>query len=69
MAKQIEEYALYKGEELLIIGTIKEIAKHEGVKEETIKFYKTPVYLNRVANRKRSRASKILVSLDDDDCE
>lgn len=70
MAKQIEEYALYKGDELLIIGTIKEIAKHEGVKVDTIKFYKTPVYKKRVESRKRSKAPKILVSLDDeDDCE
>ena len=35
-------YALYKGEELLIIGTIKEITKHQNVKEKTVRFYQCP---------------------------
>ena len=34
----MKEYALYKGEECLAIGTIKEIAKKMNVKERTIYF-------------------------------
>ena len=37
-------YALYKGEELLIIGTIKEITKHQNVKEKTVRFYQCPAH-------------------------
>ena len=35
MAKE-KEYAMYKGEKLLIIGTITEIAKHLGVTKKTV---------------------------------
>lgn len=65
----MNEYALYKGDELIKIGTIKEIAEHEGVKEDTIKFYKTPVYKKRVSQRERSKAPRILIKLDEEDCE
>lgn len=41
------EYALYKGEEIIEIGTIKEIAKSQNVKEKTILFYQSPAYLRR----------------------
>lgn len=60
-----KEYALYKGEELLEIGTIKEIAKKQGVKERTISFYRTPTYLRRRASSKTGNY-KVLVSLEDD---
>ena len=41
-------YALYHGDEILAIGTIKELAKYLGVRERTIKFYSTPTYKKRV---------------------
>ena len=40
-------YALYKGDDLLGIGTAKELAEIHGVKPSTIKFYATPVYHRR----------------------
>ncbi len=40
-------YALYHGDNILTIGTIKELAKYLGVKERTIKFYSTPTYKKR----------------------
>ncbi len=43
----IKEYALYKGENCLAIGTIKEIATQMNVKIKTICFYKTPTYKKR----------------------
>lgn len=40
-------YALYKGDSILTIGTIRELALYLEVKERTIKFYATPTYKNR----------------------
>ena len=57
----MKEYALYKGENLLAIGTGEEIAKRMGVKKETIAFYKTPAYRRRA----KSKNVRILVPLDE----
>ena len=43
----MKEYALYKGDEFIAIGTIKELAKMQGVKEETIRYYTSKVYRKR----------------------
>lgn len=48
----MKEYALYKGEECLAIGSIKEIAKQVNVKYRTIYFYTTPAYKKRCKNSK-----------------
>lgn len=60
------EYALYKGEELLMIGTIEEIAKARGVKVESIKYYLYPAYQRRISKRK-SKNYLTLTKLEDDD--
>lgn len=61
--KRSKEYALYKGEKLLIIGTIKEIAKNQNVMEKTILYYQTPAHLKR--NEKSHIGNyKVLVCLD-----
>ncbi len=46
-------YALYRGDELLDIGTLDEIAERRGVKPETIYFYSTPSYQRRIRNENR----------------
>ena len=51
----MKEYALYKGEECLAIGTIKEIAKKMNVKERTIYFYTMPTYKKRCKKSKNRR--------------
>lgn len=48
----MKEYALYKGEECLAIGTIEEIAKQMKVKYRTIYFYTMPTYKKRCKNSK-----------------
>lgn len=60
----MKEYALYKGDKLLIIGTIDEIAKNQNVQKKTIYFYHSKAYLKR---RKKSNIGnyKILISLED----
>ncbi len=61
--KTKKEYALYKGENLLMIGTIAEIAKAQGVKRSTILFYQTPAYLRRY-EKSHIGNYKVLVKLD-----
>lgn len=41
-------YAVYKGDDFICLGTVKECAKELGVKEDTIRFYMTPVYKKRM---------------------
>lgn len=53
------EYALYKGNYLLSIGTIKEIADHLKIKEKTVHYYKTPSYKKRTSEEKGRRLVKI----------
>lgn len=57
-----KEYALYKGDDLLCIGTIKEIANNQNVKEDTIKFYGVKSYIKRIKKRSnKGYNSKILI--------
>lgn len=61
----IKEYALYKGDEFICLGTIKEIAEFEGVREDTIRFYGTRSYKERLEGR-NIRNPKILIKIEDD---
>ena len=60
-----KEYAVYKGESLVCIGTIQEYADHMGVLPETVRFYKTPVYQRRLAKRKKSQNYLTVTELED----
>ncbi|WP_224771191.1 hypothetical protein [Metabacillus idriensis] len=62
----MKEYAVYKGEDILCIGTIKECAEFMNVLPDTIKFYMTPSYLKRVAKRKKAKNYITVIRLDDD---
>lgn len=48
-----KEYALYKGEELLAMGTKREIAEQLGVSASTVGHYGTPVYARRTSDNGR----------------
>lgn len=62
-----KEYALYKGEEILSIGTIKDIAKEMGVQEQTIIYYRTQAYQNRLKRRNALNGNvRTLILLEDD---
>lgn len=43
-------YALYKGDELLDVGTLDEIAKRRGVRPSTIYHYSMPAYQRKAKN-------------------
>ena len=64
--KDASEYALYKGEEILSIGTIDEIADEMGVQYRTIKYYTTGAYRRKLSKRKNPKNYKVLVLLKDE---
>lgn len=49
---QVKEYALYKGDELLAMGTKREIAEQLGVSANTVS-YGTPAYARRTSDNGR----------------
>lgn len=58
MIKQSRIYALYKGDNNLIDGTIKELAQFLKVKEKTILFYNSQTYKN---NRIKDYSNRYVV--------
>lgn len=66
--KAEKEYAFYKGEDILCIGTVNEIAAKFNILPQTVKFYGSNVYKRRIKKkklkRKKTRNVRILVSLD-----
>jgi len=61
----MREYAVYKGENIIAMGTAKECAEKLGVKTETIMFYTYPTYQRRLAKRKTTDNCIIVVALDE----
>ncbi|MGY3186472.1 hypothetical protein [Lysinibacillus sp. TE18511] len=59
----MKEYALYKGDQMVAVGTIKEIAEERGVKPRTIRFYGTPCWQRRFTSEDNNRLQ--LVRLED----
>lgn len=47
---KLNEYALYRGDEFIAIGTAQELSKLMNVKVETITFWSTPTYHKRIKN-------------------
>lgn len=63
-----KEYALYKGEDILSMGTIEEIAEELQVQKQTITYYRTQAYKNRLKRRNALNGNvRILVSLAEDE--
>lgn len=48
---QVKEYALYKGDELLAMGTKREIAEQLGISVRSVSFYGTPAYAKRTSEK------------------
>lgn len=55
---------MYKGDDVIAVGTVMEIAQKLGKKLETVKFYGTPSYKKRI-ERQNGKNRLILVSEDD----
>lgn len=61
------EYAVYKGEEILFIGTVSEIAEQFNVKKDTVWFWASPANKRRIASRKGGYSQgKLAVRIEDD---
>lgn len=54
------EYAVYKGEEFIMIGTAKECAEETGVSEKSIRWLSTPTAKKRQANREMKNGLVVL---------
>ena len=65
----MSDYAMYKGETLLHIGTIEEIAKAHGVLQQTIRFYATPAYRRRISKCEKAENYIEVFRLEDEDDE
>ncbi|MBD8522368.1 helix-turn-helix transcriptional regulator [Lysinibacillus fusiformis] len=59
----MKEYALYKGDQMVAIGTVKEIAEERGVKPNTIRFYMSSAYQRRSESEVNNKLQ--LVKLED----
>lgn len=64
MMNNQKEFALYKGDEMLAIGTISEIAKIMNVNEKTIYTYSTNSYKKRIRDRKNPQEIRELIPID-----
>lgn len=62
------EFALYKGDEMIMIGTIPEIAAFKGVHVDSIQYYLTDAYARKIEKRGTPRPTAI-VPLDDGEDE
>ena len=61
-----KEIAVYKGDSLLAVGTIKECAHAMGVKYRTILHYQTPAYKKQIQERKKAKNYTYVIELEDD---
>lgn len=57
--KEHVTYALYRGDELVDIGTANELAKRRGVKPDSIRFLATPSYIKRMRSERRVIAIRV----------
>lgn len=55
----MKEYAIYKGDEIIGIGTAKELAEKLKVKRDTIYFWKSPT------NLKRTKKGRIAIVIEE----
>lgn len=59
-------YALYKGDDFLMIGTADEIAQKEGVKRKTVLYWASPAYKKKIG---KSEKCKVVIRVEEDNDE
>lgn len=65
-SKDCNEYAIYKGDNMIFMGTTTECAEHFGVKKNTIYYWSYPSHHKRANSKKRDgkdRNTKIAIKL------
>lgn len=63
----MKEYAVYKGEELIVIGSVKECAEFMGVKPDYIYWMTTPTAKRRHAARANTDRCTTAIKLQEDE--
>ncbi len=61
------EYAMYRGDRFVDIGTMQELAVKWGVKKSALYFASSPAAHKRHEGRKISKNSLIVIKLEDED--
>lgn len=61
------EYAVYKGEQLLVMGSAHHCAEFLGVQPETIYYYTTDAYQRKLEKRGSRENVRIAVRIDDEE--
>lgn len=61
--KERQEYAVYKGEEFICMGTAREVAEKLGIKPKTVQFLSTPANIRRVESSPRKEKHKRLIAV------
>ena len=64
--RKYKEYAIYKGDKFLYMGTAKECAKYFNVKEKTIFFLANKTYRKRIEERRKSRNAMIAIVVEEE---
>lgn len=65
----MKEYAVYKGDKLIVMGTAFQCAEKMGVSEKYIYWLTMPTAKRRFAQRKNPHRCTVAVVIDDDDTE
>lgn len=68
--EKLKEYALYKGEDILCMGNVREIAEIMGIKPKSVYHYKSKAYAKRMATHtgtKHKDGIRVLVCISGDD--
>lgn len=65
----MKDYALYKGDEFLCVGSLLEVANYHGVKPTTISYLASKAYLRKLEKRKNHDSALIAIRLMDGDDE
>lgn len=60
------EYALYKGDQFIMIGTLQNIADELNVTRRGLYYYLSPFYAKKLANMKSTSKAIVIVDAEDD---
>lgn len=60
MRPELNEYALYKGDNFIDLGTMSYLSKITGLKSNTLHYLGCPAYMKRLAKRKTTDAMVVI---------
>lgn len=63
----MKEYAVYKGDDLVVFGTAEQCANELGVAKSYIQWLTTNAYKRRLATRKNPEKCLVCIRIDDED--